>query len=399
MQQTFLDLSKQYNLIFGSSIHQLYYFFSPGRVNLIGEHTDYNGGYVFPCTLSFGTFAIVSKRSDNNFKVHSLNYSDQGSILFANANLVLDKNHGWANYIKGVIKTITGRGYTIPHGLNILIFGNIPINSGLSSSASIEILIATILNNLFDLNIPVIELIKIAKDAENNFIQVNCGIMDQFIIGLGKKDHAVLLNCSSLDYDYFPIQLDQYKIVIANTNVPRTLASSKYNERRFECESALSELKSATSINSLCELTPENLNELKHLITNEIWYKRAYHAIHENYRALTGASILKNQDIETFGNLMNQSHISLRDNYDVTGIYLDTLVEAAWDNPSCIGARMTGAGFGGCTVNLVQNEGITEFIQTVGHNYQKKTSIQASFYIAETGFNAHEVILETIDAN
>ena len=328
-------------------------FFSPGRVNLIGEHTDYNGGFVFPCALDFGTYAIVRQREDKNFRMYSENFEDLGIIEFNLDNLVYDKKDDWANYPKGVIKTFLDKGFKIPNGFDVLFFGNIPNGAGLSSSASIEVLIA---------------------------------------VGMGKKDNAILLDCNTLNFTYVPVKLKDMSIVIANTNKKRGLADSKYNERRSSCEEAVAVLnKNGVNIKYLGELTVEEFNKVKHFIKDEEQLKRATHAVTENERAKVAVDFLKKDDIKTFGELMNKSHISLRDDYEVTGLELDSLVEAAWEEVGTVGARMTGAGFGGCTVSIVKNSEVDNFIKNVGKKYKEKTGLEASFYIANIGDGARKL--------
>ena len=367
-------------------------FFSPGRVNLIGEHTDYNGGFVFPCALDFGTYAIVRQREDKNFRMYSENFEDLGIIEFNLDNLVYDKKDDWANYPKGVIKTFLDKGFKIPNGFDVLFFGNIPNGAGLSSSASIEVLTAVILKSLFNLDIDMVEMVKYCQIAENKFIGVNSGIMDQFAVGMGKKDNAILLDCNTLNFTYVPVKLKDMSIVIANTNKKRGLADSKYNERRNSCEEAVAVLnKNGVNIKYLGELTVEEFNKVKHFIKDEEQLKRATHAVTENERAKIAVEFLKKDDIKTFGELMNKSHISLRDDYEVTGLELDSLVEAAWEEVGTVGARMTGAGFGGCTVSIVKNSEVDNFIKNVGKKYKEKTGLEASFYIANIGDGARKL--------
>ena len=367
-------------------------FFSPGRVNLIGEHTDYNGGFVFPCALDFGTYAIVRQREDKNFRMYSENFEDLGIIEFNLDNLVYDKKDDWANYPKGVIKTFLDKGFKVPNGFDVLFFGNIPNGAGLSSSASIEVLTAVILKSLFNLDIDMVEMVKYCQIAENKFIGVNSGIMDQFAVGMGKKDNAILLDCNTLNFTYVPVKLKDMSIVIANTNKKRGLADSKYNERRSSCEEAVAVLnKNGVNIKYLGELTVEEFNKVKHFIKDEEQLKRATHAVTENERAKVAVEFLKKDDIKTFGELMNKSHISLRDDYEVTGLELDSLVEAAWEEVGTVGARMTGAGFGGCTVNIVKNSEVDNFIKNVGKKYKEKTGLEASFYIANIGDGARKL--------
>ena len=367
-------------------------FFSPGRVNLIGEHTDYNGGFVFPCALDFGTYAIVRQREDKKFRMYSENFEDLGIIEFNLDNLVYDKKDDWANYPKGVIKTFLDKGFKVPNGFDVLFFGNIPNGAGLSSSASIEVLTAVILKSLFNFDIDMVEIVKYCQIAENKFIGVNSGIMDQFAVGMGKKDNAILLDCNTLNFTYVPVKLKDMSIVIANTNKKRGLADSKYNERRSSCEEAVAVLnKNGVNIKYLGELTVEEFNKVKHFIKDEEQLKRATHAVTENERAKIAVEFLKKDDIKTFGELMNKSHISLRDDYEVTGLELDSLVEAAWEEVGTVGARMTGAGFGGCTVSIVKNSEVDNFIKNVGKKYKEKTGLEASFYIANIGDGARKL--------
>ncbi|WP_339059227.1 galactokinase [Fusobacterium animalis] len=368
-------------------------FFSPGRVNLIGEHTDHNGGFVFPCALDFGTYAVVKKREDKIFRMYSKNFENLGIIEFNLDNLVYDKKDDWANYPKGVIKTFLDRNYKINSGFDVLFFGNIPNGAGLSSSASIEVLTAVILKELFKLDVDMVEMVKMCQATENNFIGVNCGIMDQFAVGMGKKDNAILLDCNTLKYEYVPVKLKNMSIVIANTNKKRGLADSKYNARRADCQEAIKTLnKNGVNIKYLGELTVAEFEKVKHYITDEDQLKRATHAVTENERAKIAVEFLKKDDIAEFGRLMNKSHISLRDDYEVTGLELDSLVEAAWEEKGTVGSRMTGAGFGGCTVSIVENDYVDSFIKNVGKKYKEKTGLEASFYIANIGDGAGRYI-------
>ncbi|MDC4240278.1 galactokinase [Clostridium tertium] len=366
-------------------------FFSPGRVNLIGEHTDYNGGNVFPCALSFGTYGVISLRNDKKVRMYSSNFEDIGIIEFDLDNISYEKSHDWVNYPKGVIDVMKKHGYDINIGFDIAVYGNIPNGAGLSSSASLELLIAVMMDNLFELKIDRVDLVKFSQEAENKFVGVNCGIMDQFAIGMGKKNNAILLDCNTLKYNYCPVELKDEILVIANTNKRRGLADSKYNERRSECEQALEELKTKLNINSLGELSIEDFENNKNLIDSEIRIKRAKHAVYENQRTLMAKEALAKNDLSTFGKLMNESHISLRDDYEVTGIELDTLVELAWNHEATIGARMTGAGFGGCTVALVKKDRAQDFIEKVGQGYKEKIGYEASFYIANIGDGTREI--------
>jgi len=366
-------------------------FFAPGRVNLIGEHTDYNGGHVFPCALDFGTYGILREREDKIVRAYSMNFHDLGIIEFSLDNIKYEKEHDWANYPKGVISIFQKEGFNIDKGFDILFCGNIPNGAGLSSSASIELLSSVILKNLFSLDIDMINMVKLSQKAENEFIGVQCGIMDQFAIGMGKDDMAMLLDCNTLKYEYAPVILENASIVIANTNKRRGLADSKYNERRSECERALKNLQEKLNINSLGELSIEEVEKNKDFIVNEIDRKRARHAVYENQRTILAVSELKQGNIKAFGKLMIDSHNSLKNDYEVTGFELDTMVEASLIQDGVIGSRMTGAGFGGCTVSLVENDKIEKFKEEVGKIYYNKTQLEADFYVANIGAGAREL--------
>ena len=366
-------------------------FLSPGRVNLIGEHTDYNGGHVFPCALSFGTYGAIALRDDKVVRMYSENFDDKGIISFDIENLKNDKEHDWANYPKGVIDVLRKHGYDVNKGFDMVVYGNIPNGAGLSSSASLELLMAVMMNDIYDFNIDRLELVKYCQEAENDFIGVNCGIMDQFAIGMGEDSNAILLDCNTLDYKYSTVNLKDEVIVIANTNKRRGLADSKYNERRGECEEALKELQSELKINALGELTEDEFEKNKHLIKNDVRAKRAKHAVYENQRTLKAVKALENNDIDTFGKLMNESHNSLRDDYEVTGRELDTLVDLASKQEGTIGSRMTGAGFGGCTVSIVKKPMVEKFIENVGKEYKEKIGYDADFYVANIGSGTREI--------
>ena len=384
------EIKKTFKNIFGENGKEKY-FFSPGRVNLIGEHTDYNGGNVFPCALSFGTYGVIRLRDDEKVRMFSSNFEEVGVIEFSLKDIKFEKAHDWVNYAKGVIDVMKKHGYTINKGFDVVIYGNIPNGAGLSSSASLELLIAVMMDSLFNFEINRVDLVKFSQEAENKFVGVNCGIMDQFAIGMGKENNAILLDCNTLKYNYCPIELKNEVLVIANTNKRRGLADSKYNERRSECEKALEELKVKLNITSLGDLTIDEFEKNKELIKDEIRLKRAKHAVYENQRTLMAKDALESNDLITFGKLMNESHISLRYDYEVTGIELDTLVELAWNHSGVLGARMTGAGFGGCTVALVKKDSVEDFIKTIGQGYKDKIGYEASFYIAEVGNGTREI--------
>lgn len=384
------ELRKKFTEIFGDN-GEIRTFFAPGRVNLIGEHTDYNGGHVFPCALDIGTTLLVRKREDNVLRFYSMNFPDVGVIESPLDNLLYNEEDDWANYPKGVVDVFQKEGKTISTGLDLLFYGNIPNGAGLSSSASIELVTGVMLNELFDLNIERIQIVKYAQKAENEFVGVNCGIMDQFACGMGKEGHAILLDCQTLEYKYSPLQLSDHVLVIANTNKRRGLADSKYNERRSECERALAQLQKELDIQSFGDITVDEFEAHKYLIENETDRMRAKHAVSENARTLVAVEKLNEGDLEAFGKLMNASHLSLMKDYEVTGKELDALVEAAW-NEDVLGARMTGAGFGGCTINLVNKEKLDDFIKNVGEAYEEVTGLKADFYVVGIGDGAKEIV-------
>jgi len=364
-------------------------YFAPGRVNLIGEHTDYNGGFVFPCALTIGSYVVARKRSDRVLNFYSENFSNMGLISSSLDDLIYNKELGWTNYPKGIIWSFNEKGMEISTGFDMFIVGNIPNGSGLSSSASVEVVTGIMLKDMFNFDINMCEIALIGQFAENKFNGINCGIMDQFAIAMGQKDKAVFLNTAVLDYEYIPIKLANAKLVISCSNKKRVLAESKYNERRSECEEAVRDIRVVKKdLNYLGELTEEEFEYLKINIKREICVKRAKHAVYENQRTIKAVTALKNNDIELFGKLMNASHISLRDDYEVTGIELDTLVESAWKQEGVIGSRMTGAGFGGCTVSIVRDEMIDTFIEKVAIDYKEKIGYEADFYVVEIGEGA-----------
>ena len=375
---------KRFQEIFGAE-GEIGVYFAPGRVNLIGEHTDYNGGHVFPCALTIGTYGAVRKRNDNKLRFYSMNFEHLNVIESSLDDLTPRKNAGWTNYPKGVMWALREEGYEIPCGIDLMLFGNIPNGSGLSSSASVEVLTGYILNDLFDLGISNQDLALLGQFSENNFNGVNCGIMDQFAIAMGKKDHAIFLDTADLSFEYAPIKLEGAKIVISCSNKKRGLGDSKYNERRAECEEALEEIRQKVKVDSLGDLSEEQFEEVKDAIKDATRQKRAKHAVYENQRTIKAVQALKANDIELFGKLMNASHVSLRDDYEVTGIELDTLVEEAWKVDGVIGSRMTGAGFGGCTVSIVKDDAVDTFIEKVGTAYKVAIGYAADFYVVQIG--------------
>lgn len=374
--------------LFGDSEGARFYF-SPGRVNLIGEHTDYNGGHVFPCALTLGTYGAARKREDNKIHFYSMNLDSFGIVEASLDDLTNKKEYNWANYPLGVVWAFKEKGHTITSGFDMVIWGNIPNGSGLSSSASLEVLTGVILTDLFEIkDLSMTDLALIGQYSENNFNGCNCGIMDQFAVAMGKKDHAIFLDTSDLSYEYAPCVLDGAKIVITNSKVKHSLVDSAYNDRRNECAAALKALQSELDIQALGDLTPEEFEAHKSLIKDEIQLQRAKHAVYENQRTIDAVTALKAGDIESFGKLMNQSHISLRDDYDVSCEEIDILVDLAWKIPGVLGSRITGGGFGGCTVSIVKDESVDTFIETIGKTYLEKVGHEAEFYTVDIGDGA-----------
>ena len=381
IQEQVLEKFKE---VFGAE-GEINVYFAPGRVNMIGEHTDYNGGHVFPAALTIGTYGVARKREDDKLRFYSMNFEKLGVLESSVFDLKPEKEADWTNYPKGVMWAFGEKGMKVETGMDLLLFGNIPNGSGLSSSASVEVLTGYILSDMFGFDVTNQDLALIGQYSENKFNGVNCGIMDQFAIAMGKESHAIFLDTATLEYEYAPIKLENAKIVISCSNKKRGLGDSKYNERRSECETALAELQKVVDVKSLGELTEEEFEAHKDAIKDEVRKKRAKHAVYENQRTIKAVEALKNNDVKLFGQLMNASHVSLRDDYEVTGIELDTLVEEAWKVDGVIGARMTGAGFGGCTVAIVEERAIDDFIEKVGKAYEEKIGYAADFYVVELG--------------
>lgn len=358
-------------------------FFSPGRINLIGEHTDYNGGHVFPASISLGTYGAARKRDDETLRFYSGNFEELGIIEVALDNLIFKKEDNWTNYPKGVLNFLKEAGHKIDKGLDIYVYGNIPNGSGLSSSSSLELLIGIIAEELFNLKLERLDLVKIGQKTENDFIGVNSGIMDQFAIGMGAEQKAIYLDTNTLDYELVPLDLGDNVIVIMNTNKRRELADSKYNERRSECETAVQELNQLLTIKTLGELDEASFDEYAYLIKDANRLKRARHAVFENKRTLKAKEALVSGDLDRFGRLMNASHVSLEHDYEVTGLELDTLVHTAWQQEGVLGARMTGAGFGGCAIAIVAKDKVEAFESAVGKAYEEIVGYAPAFYIAE----------------
>ena len=370
---------------------QTHAYFSPGRVNLIGEHTDYNGGHVFPCAISLGTYALAAPRTDGISRLYSMNVPEQGVVQFPMHGAVKSDAYGWANYPVGVVRVMEDAGHRAAHGFDIVLYGTLPNGAGLSSSASIEVLMAVILNDELNLGIDMVELVKFSQKAENEFVGMNCGIMDQFAVGMGKKDCAILLDCNTLSYRYSKLALDGCSIVITNTNKTHSLVTSAYNERRAQCESALKALQKVKPIKALGELTNAEFDAIASAIPDPVERRRARHAVYENNRTLEAVKALEANDVKRFGELMNASHVSLRDDYEVTGPELDTLAELAWQQDGVLGSRMTGGGFAGCTVSIVRDAAIPAFEKNVGDAYTAKIGYAPSFYVANIADGARRL--------
>lgn len=360
-------------------------YFAPGRVNMIGEHTDYNGGHVFPCALSIGTYAAARKRNDSKLNFYSINFEENGVMESDINDIKPEDAAGWTNYPKGVIWAFSERGMKVNTGMDFVIYGNIPNGSGLSSSASLEVLTGFVLRDLYGFDVTNTELALIGQFSENNFNGMNCGIMDQFASAMGKKDHAIFLNTADLSFEYAPLVLEDAKIVVTNSNVKHSLVGSEYNVRRTECETALKELQEVIDIKTLGDLSEEEFEANKSAIKDEVRVKRAKHAVYENQRTIKAVEALKNNDIEAFGKLMNASHVSLRDDYAVSCEEIDVLVEEAWKIPGVVGSRITGGGFGGCTVSIVKNDAVEEFKEKLGNAYKERVGKEASFYLVDIG--------------
>ena len=360
-------------------------YFAPGRVNMIGEHTDYNGGHVFPCALTIGTYAAVKKRTDRKLRFYSMNFEKMGVVESSLDDLTPSDAAGWTNYPKGVMWAFAERGMKMDCGLDIVLNGNIPNGSGLSSSASLEVLTGFYLRDLFGFDVTNVDLALIGQYSENNFNGMNCGIMDQFASAMGKKDNAIFLDTADLSYQYAPLVLDGAKIIVTNSNVKHSLVNSAYNERRSECERALEELKTVVDIKGLGDLSEEQFEADKDAIKDDIRKKRAKHAVYENQRTIRAVEALKNNNLKEFGELMNASHVSLRDDYEVSCDEIDVLVEEAWKVDGVIGSRITGGGFGGCTVSIVKDEAVDTFKEKVGAAYKERVGKNADFYVVEIG--------------
>ena len=365
-------------------------FFSPGRINLIGEHTDYNGGKVFPCAITMGTYGVVKKRKDNEIHAVSGNFLNIGKITFNMADLSFKKEDNWTNYLKGMIKYIQEKVGALPHGFDVYIYGTIPNGASLSSSASLELLTGIIVKEIYDLNISQLELVKLGMRTENEFLGLNSGILDQFAVGMAKKGHAMLLDTNTLVYEQVPVDLPNHKIIIMNSMTRRELVDSEYNIRRQQCDLALKQLQKVTDVKSLGELSIETFEKYKHIIEDDVLMRRARHAVYENERTERAAEVLKAGDLDQFGKYMNASHISLDEDYEVTIKGTDFLARTAWEQAGVVGARMTGGGFGGCCIAIVLNEEVDKFVDKMKNKYKDEIGHDAEFYIAETAKGAGE---------
>ena len=385
------ELMEKFKEVYGEG-GEIREYFAPGRVNLIGEHTDYNGGHVFPCALTLGTYGLARKREDRKLRFYSANFTKLGVIETSLDDLVPSDEAGWTNYPKGVMWAFEKRGVKFDTGVDFLIYGNIPNGSGLSSSASLEVLTGLMLKDMFGVEqFSMQDLALIGQYSENNFNGMNCGIMDQFASAMGKKDCAIFLDTSTLNYEYAPVVLKDARIVITNSKVKHSLVGSAYNDRRNECETALEELKKVIDIKTLGDLSEEEFEAHKDAITSDICRKRAKHAVYENQRTVKAVKALKEDNVEEFGRLMNASHVSLRDDYEVSCEEIDILVDLAWKIPGVIGSRITGGGFGGCTVSIVKNDAVDTFIDTIGKQYKEKVGHEAEFYVVDIGDGAHVI--------
>lgn len=364
-------------------------FFAPGRVNLIGEHIDYNGGHVFPCGITQGTYVAIGQRDDRAIHCYSMNFSDKGIMKTSLDQLVYAKEDGWINYVKGIVKYLQeASGQQLDGGFNLVVYGNIPNGAGLSSSASIELAVGLAVDQIYGLGVDRLTLIQLGQRVENEFFGLNTGIMDQFAIGMAQADQAIFLDTNTLEYSMVPADFKDYIILIMNTNQRRELADSKYNKRRQQCEQALADLQTELDIQTLGDLSSEAFEQHKQLITDEVLRRRAKHAVYENERTLQAKEALTAGDLSAFGKLLDESHRSLRDDYEITGEALDTIVSEAWQQESVLGARMTGAGMGGCAIALVHKDQAEAVIQAIGPAYQEAIGLEAEFYIAEVGDGA-----------
>lgn len=385
MKKQFID---KFLEIYGEGTEAKAYF-APGRVNLIGEHTDYNGGHVFPCAITVGTYAVARRREDSLVRLYSLNYPDKGIVKASLEDLEYRREDEWANYPKGMIQTCIRKGCQIPCGLDLMYYGDIPKGLGIGSSASIEVVTGLILKDLMGLaDISMVDIALFGQLSENEYMGMNCGIMDPFTIAMGKKDHAIFLDTSDLSYKYAPLRLPHEKIIITNSQKARVAVDERYQERRSQCEEALGELQTVISINDLSELTADVFEEVQEMIKSPVRIRRVRHAVTENQRTIRAVEALEAGNVEEFGQLMNASHLSLKEDYEVSCKELDILVEEAWKIGGVLGSRMMGAGFGGCTISIVRDSAVNEFIDKIGRIYKERTGLQAEFYVVEVGNGA-----------
>lgn len=384
------EVKVKFSELFGSD-GDIRTYFAPGRVNLIGEHTDYNGGHVFPCALSMGNYAAARKRDDDKVRWFNMTYPDNGVIETSIRDLKPNENGLWYDYQLGVIWALEEKGYRLPTGYDMVMKADLPAGSGLSASASIEELCAVICRDLFGLDITMVDCALFGQYSENKYNGMNCGIMDQFASAMGKKDHAVFLDTATLEYDYVPLNLKNEKIVIVNSCVKHSLAGSAYNDRRRDCEEALKEIQTVKDVKTLGDLNEEEFEEVKGAISDPVRVRRAHHAVYENIRTIKAVDALKKGDLEAFGKLMKESHISLRDDYEVSCKELDILAEEAWKTEGCIGSRMTGGGFGGCTVSIVKEDALDSFKKMISDNYRARSGKSCEIYIADAADGAGRI--------
>ncbi|MGV0167826.1 galactokinase [Furfurilactobacillus sp. WILCCON 0119] len=382
-------IKQEFTDAFGQAPQQV--FFSPGRINLIGEHTDYNGGHVFPCAISLGTFGAVSPREDNTVRMYSANVADAGTLTFDINDLDFHKDFGWGNYPKGMMFELDKKGAKYDHGFDLYVHGNLPDGAGLSSSASIELLVGVVLKSLFNLDFTQLDLVYAGQQVENDYIGLNSGIMDQFAVGMGKKDQAIFLDTNSMDYEYYPVDLGNNVVLIMNSNKSHDLASSKYNERRAQCEEALARIQTGIDVKTLGNLSKEAFDQATYLINDDTLIRRARHAVFENQRTLDAKQALDDHDLTQFGHLISASHISLQYDYEVSVPELDTLAKTAWSQDGVLGARIIGGGFGGCAIAIVDRDQVDHVRQVVGDTYKQAFGYAADFYVAEIADGAREV--------
>lgn len=379
------DLPAEFLKTYGKNDNEIRVYASPARINIIGEHIDYNGGKVFPAAIDRYLYVAIRKRADSKIIYNDVRFP--GTYEFdINDNFTFDKKNDYANYLNGILSQIKAQGYRLDSGFEILMVSNVPAGGGISSSSALECGFAYAVIDTFGLKIDRVEIAKLGQMSEHNFMGVNCGIMDQFIIATGKKNTAEMLDCATLEYEYAPLELGDYRFVVMNTNKVRKLSDSKYNERRSQCEEALKILQNnGVDIKALCELTPAKWEEVKHFVSDEIIQKRAKHCVYENQRVLDAVLALKAGDLKKLGSLLNESHASLKNDYEVTGLELDTLAETSQKQPGCLGSRMTGAGFGGCAIALVHKDNVDGFIENVQKEYTARVGYSAGFFVCSSG--------------